>query len=166
LAARGRQLFHTRMMSSVRRPHRARAHHPRTQSEKKIRQKFRISYGASRSIPIRLSQSVEWRKYSIQGQVPICFDMYTLYMCEIHHNEFSFHEVRFKLPAPIACVPPASPRPWPYPQRRKQKRLFKFLECPWTITWSFYSNLKREIQVAHEYAAVPEPLDEKGDERC
>jgi hypothetical protein len=78
---------------------------------------------------------MEWRKYSIQGQVPICFDMYTLYMCEIHHNEISFHEVRFKLTRTDRRYPchSAFPRPllgpWPYPQRRKQKRLFKFLSA-------------------------------------
>jgi hypothetical protein len=92
-----------------------------TREKKSQTEEFRISYGTSRSISIRLSQSVEWREYSVQGQdhleacgqrsrlavVPVRtvnHDMYTLYVCEIHHNGFSFHEVRIKLPVPIAAI--------------------------------------------------------------
>jgi hypothetical protein len=101
-----------------------------TREKKSQTEEFRISYGTSRSISIRLSQSVEWRKYSVQGQdhleacgqrsrlavVPVRTvnrDMYTLYMCKIHHNGFSFHEVRIKLPVPIAAILAIlrSPRP-------------------------------------------------------
>jgi hypothetical protein len=108
--------------------------HPRTQVKNKIQtEEFRISYGTSRSISIPLSQSVEWRSIPSKAKT-ICkhvdngrwlavvlvrtvnrdtFDMYTLYMCEIHHNEFSFHEVRIKLPVPIAAILAIlrSPRP-------------------------------------------------------